>query len=178
MNFKFTNMSEVIEDLFLVTYESFKDARGENFEGFDESLYHSEFSKSENWKNENPKFIVDSYSRSVEESLRGFHGDSETWKLVQCLQGSILLVVIDTRPNSSTFQKSKAFTIGENNKSQVLVPKGCVNAHLCLSKECLFQYKITHKYVPQDKQIHIKWNDPTYAINWPTTSPILSKRDL
>ncbi len=178
MNFSFENLSSEIEDLFLIKNDSFEDFRGENFEGFDEELYHKEFSKRESWKSENPKFIVDSYSKSTKNTLRGFHGDKDTWKLIQCLHGKIFFVVIDKRPLSSTFNKTKEFSLSAGNRSQVLVPKGCVNAHLCVSEECLFQYKITRKYVPQDKQIHIKWNDPTYSIHWPTVNPILSKRDL
>ena len=60
----------------------------------------------------------------------------------------------------------------------MLVPAGCVNAHLVTSDECLFHYKLTKSYVPIEKQIHVKWNDPTYNIFWPINDPILSKRDI
>lgn len=177
MNFKFSNLSSDILDLFLVSRDSFEDFRGVNFEGFDKDIYHEGFSKSNNWKNENPTFVADSYSKSTKNTLRGFHGDKDTWKLIQCLQGKIFFVVIDKRQDSPTFNKNKTFILSSENRNQVLVPKGCVNAHLCLSDECLFQYKITQKYVPQDKQIHVKWNDPEHEVYWPTKNPITSKRD-
>ena len=63
------------------------------------------------------------------------------------------------------------------NKQQVLIPNGCVNAHLCVSDECLFHYKFTHEYVAQKDQIHVKWNDPKYKVFWPIDNPILSARD-
>jgi len=167
-----------INDLFVLKPEAFYDFRGENFEGFQEDSCQEEFLKSALWKAESPRFIIDSYSRSKKDTLRGFHGDSKTWKLIQCLFGSIYFAVIDLRKESSTFGNHQVFILNDKERIQVLVPKGCVNAHLCVSDECLFQYKLTSKYVSQGDQIHVKWNDPTYSIDWPIASPILSKRDL
>lgn len=177
MNFEFSDLSSDILDLFLVRSDSFEDFRGVNFEGFDKDVYNKEFSRSDNWKNENPTFVTDSYSRSAKNTLRGFHGDKDTWKLIQCLHGKIFFAVIDKRQGSLTYNKSKTFVLSSENRNQVLVPKGCVNAHLCLSDECLFQYKITQKYVPQENQIHVKWNSPDNDIYWPIKNPITSKRD-
>lgn len=177
---KFNLSSEkncIIEDLFLIQPETFFDHRGENFEGYHEDDYKKMFSSSERWRNGNNKFIIDSFSKSSKKVLRGFHGDLHTWKLVQCLKGSFYFVVIDLRIESKTYGLHQSFTLNENNKYQVLVPSGCVNAHLCLSDECLFHYKLTHEYVPQEKQIHVKWNNPTYNVYWPIEKPILSQRD-
>jgi dTDP-4-dehydrorhamnose 3,5-epimerase len=166
-----------IKDLFVVQPSYFTDYRGENFEGYNESHYNKIFSSSENWSKGNHKFIVDSFSRSRKDVLRGFHGDIFTWKLIQCLKGSIYFAVIDLRQDSETFGAHQTFTLNEHNKFQVLVPNGCVNAHLCLTDECLFHYKFTHEYVAQKDQIHVKWNDSKYNIFWPVTNPILSNRD-
>ena len=166
-----------IKDLFLVQPESFYDFRGENFEGYNEKSHQDIFSASENWVKNNNKFIVDSFSKSRKNVLRGFHGDIHTWKLVECLKGSIYFAVIDLRNDSETFGTHQTFTLTEHNKYQILVPSGCVNAHLCLTDECLFHYKFTHQYVNQEDQIHIKWNDPKYNVFWPIKNPVLSFRD-
>jgi dTDP-4-dehydrorhamnose 3,5-epimerase len=166
-----------IKDLFLVQPESFYDFRGENFEGYNEKSYQDIFSASENWVKNNNKFIVDSFSKSRKNVLRGFHGDIHTWKLIECLKGSIYFAVIDLRNDSETFGIHQTFTLTEHNKYQILVPSGCVNAHLCLTDECLFHYKFTHQYVNQEDQIHIKWNDPKYNVFWPIKNPVLSFRD-
>jgi dTDP-4-dehydrorhamnose 3,5-epimerase-like enzyme len=73
----------VIKDLFIVSIESFKDHRGENFEGFNDKKYEDIFSQSAIWKQQNPKFIIDSFSKSTYSVLRGFHGDLKTWKLMK-----------------------------------------------------------------------------------------------
>ena len=166
-----------INDLFLVQPESYYDFRGENFEGYNEKSHQDIFSASENWVKNNNKFIVDSFSKSRKNVLRGFHGDIHTWKLVECLKGSIYFAVIDLRNDSETFGTHQTFTLTEHNKYQILVPSGCVNAHLCLTDECLFHYKFTHQYVNQEDLIHIKWNDPKYNVFWPIKNPVLSFRD-
>lgn len=169
--------SSKINDLFILKPEVFYDFRGENFEGFQDEFYQKTFSESLLREEESPKFIIDSYSKSSKNVLRGFHGDNKTWKLIQCLAGSIYFVVIDARKDSPTVGSYQAFNLNDKERVQVLVPKGCVNAHLCLSDECLFQYKLTSEYVSQIDQIHVKWNDPQYNVFWPILNPILSERD-
>lgn len=166
-----------IKDLFILKIDGFSDFRGENFEGFNCDSYQQIFNSNERWITEKNSFVVDSYSKSSRGVLRGFHGDLLTWKLIDCLYGSIHFVVIDVRKDSPTFGVHQSFNLNEYNKLQVLVPNGCVNAHLCVSDHCLFHYKLTHSYVPQDKQIHIKWNDPKFNVFWPIKNPILSERD-
>ena len=166
-----------IEDFFILQPESFEDFRGENFEGYSEERYSEIFSTSKNWSEGKNKFITDSFSKSRKDVLRGFHGDSICWKLIECLKGSIYFSVVDTRPHSRTFGNHICLPLTEHNRYQVLVPSGCVNAHLCLSDECLFHYKLTGGYVPQQAQIHVKWNDPEYGVYWPIKTPILSQRD-
>jgi len=165
-----------IKDLIVVQPATFYDTRGENVETFDAEDYKLLFSSLEDFR-KGLEFIVDSFSFSRRNVLRGFHGDFCTWKLVQCLQGEIQLVVIDLREDSPTFQNQEVFYINDKNRQQILIPKGCVNAHLVLSESCIFSYKLTHKYVPQDKQITLKWNDPLCQIKWGTKNPITSLRD-
>ncbi len=171
------NHQSKIKDLCLVKINSFYDFRGENFEGFNSDSYQKIFNESQAWRDQGNSFVVDSFSKSHKGVLRGFHGDSLTWKLIDCFHGSIHFAVIDMRPDSPTYKKHQTFNLNEHNKLQVLVPFGCVNAHLCLSDSCLFHYKFTHQYVSHDKQIHVKWNDASYNVFWPISNPILSERD-
>jgi dTDP-4-dehydrorhamnose 3,5-epimerase len=154
----------------LITFEPeiHYDHRGENIETFSKKTYEQYVTDG---------FVVDSVSRSSKHVLRGFHGDKLAWKLVQCLYGSIYLVVIDTRPGSMTHTYVETFDLNDKNRLQVLIPPGCVNAHLCMSDECLFHYKLTHGYVQREEQIHVKWNDPKYPVWWPIENPIVSHRD-
>jgi dTDP-4-dehydrorhamnose 3,5-epimerase len=104
-----------IEDLFVLHPESFEDFRGENFEGYSEERYGEIFSTSKNWTEGKNKFITDSFSKSRKDVLRGFHGDSVCWKLIECLKGSIYFSVIDTRLHSRTFGNHICLTLTEHN---------------------------------------------------------------
>lgn len=120
------------------------------------------------------KFVQDDISVSRRDTLRGLHGDSITWKLVQCPYGSLLLTVLDLRQDSPTFLKYQQWTLNDKNRRQVLVPPGCVNGHLCLTETCLFSYKQT-SYYHQQKQVSVRYD--TFGITWPVAHPVLSQRD-
>ena len=160
-----------IPDLIILKPESYYDYRGENLETYDQKKYDTVIKRI--------KFTTDSYSFSTRNVLRGFHGDTESWKLVQCLRGTIYFSVIDIRPIANRFNPVFNTTLSDKNRLQILIPNGCVNAHLCMSDDCIFSYKLSNGYVPVEKQLHVKWNDDKYInqINWPINSPIVSMRD-
>lgn len=166
--------SDKIKNLLVFEPEIFTDFRGENCETFNKEIYHKLMSE---YVPSNIDFVTDSFSFSTKNVLRGFHGDKKTWKLIQCLKGNVYFVVIDMRLDSQTYMKHDSFSLNEKTRLQILIPNGCVNAHLCMSDECIFNYKLSENYVDQQNQLSIKWNDPKYNIWWPITTPILSKRD-
>lgn len=166
--------SKKIHQLFTLKHEIFYDFRGENYEAFNQTEF-SDFCIKSNLPE--IQFVVDSFSFSRKNTLRGFHGDWKTWKILQCLQGSIQLVIIDMRLDSPTKNQTETFYLNDKNRAQILVPAGCVNAHLCLSDTCIFGYKLSNQYVKQEDQLHVFWNEPVYNIYWPIKNPIISERD-
>ena len=143
-----------------------EDYRGTNFESYNASEYY----KIPN------QFVVDSISTSRKHVLRGIHGDHRTTKLISCLYGTIYFVVLDCRSGSKTFHQWQAFTLSVRNKHQVLVPPGFGNAHLVMSDECVFSYKLD-QYYERSSQFTLRWNDDQFNIYWPIKHPILSERD-
>ena len=115
-------------------------------------------------------------SVSKKHVLRGIHGDQKTWKLISCLGGEFLLVVVNNDENSPQFKKWESFTLTENNNIQILVPPKFGNGHLVLTDRAIFHYKQSTYYNPKG-QFTIRWNDPEYNIWWPIRNPILSQRD-
>ena len=59
----------------------------------------------------------------------------------------------------------------------VVVPPGCINAHLCLSDKCVFYYKWSKEYSGPDSQVTVAWNDSDIGVDWMIKSPMLSERD-
>lgn len=118
------------------------------------------------------------FSKSYKNVLRGLHYDFKTWKLVQALVGDIYLVVVDVRENSDTFGKWESYIISEKTRDQVLVPPGFANGHYALT-DCVFHYNLFYQgeYVDENSQGVIKWHDDRFNIEWPSTEPIVQKRD-
>tara|TARA_R110002110_G_scaffold35062_7_gene118681 strand:- start:3544 stop:4077 length:534 start_codon:yes stop_codon:yes gene_type:complete len=127
--------------------------------------------------NHDYKFVQDKLSVSKYGVLRGFHGDSDTVKLISCLSGKMQLAVADLRRESGTYGNVKTFCLSEESPYVIIVPAGCVNAHLVLSEKCLFYYKWSCPYQGPSNQVTISWNDPKLNIDWDITDPTLSERD-
>lgn len=128
---------------------------------------------------EHPKvlnFVEDRISQSKYGTIRGFHGDYKTWKLVSCLYGAFKLVTYNLKSRdrqefvlSSSFDKEFAL---------VLIPPGIVNAHQCLSEECVLGYKWSEYYSSPEDQISIYYDDETINPKWVHTDGVLvSERD-
>lgn len=128
---------------------------------------------------QNLHFKHDKFSESKHNVLRGIHGDGKTWKIVTCVYGEIMQVVVDCRKDSPTYLKWEKFIINKENKLLVLLPPNIGNAYYVLSNVAIYHYKLAYEgeYIDADKQFSIKWNDPRIGIKWPTDKPILSDRD-
>ncbi len=125
------------------------------------------------------KFNHDKFSISKKNVLRGLHCDFKSWKLVTCAYGKIFFVIVDMRKKTKNYLKYKTWILEHNKPTLILVPPYFANAHLCLSKHCVFHYKWYYKgnYLDSNKQKSYRWNDPKIKIKWPIKNPILSKRD-
>jgi len=147
--------------------KSFKDHRG---------YYWTSWKKGEIKK---VYFKHDKFSLSKKNVLRGLHGDKKTWKLVSCPYGKFLLVIVNYVKTSKNYLKSKSLILSQENGVQVLIPPNYANGHLCLTKKCLFHYKLSYrgKYIDAKEQFSLRWNDPKLKIKWKIIKPILSKRD-
>jgi dTDP-4-dehydrorhamnose 3,5-epimerase len=121
-------------------------------------------------------FIQDDISISHRHVLRGIHGDTKTWKLISCLQGSFYMVVVNNDPNSSQYREWASFTLSDTNHLQVLVPPKFGNGHVVMSERAIFHYKQSTEY-DRASQFTLLWSDPTLNIWWPIQNPIVSQRD-
>ena len=146
----------------------FKDHRGFYWTSWNKRSYHKNLS-----------FNHDKFSISKKNVLRGLHGDSKTEKLISCVYGKIFFVVVNYDEKSKDYKKYKTIILNHEINQQVLVPRNYLNGFLCLSEKCVIHYKLKYKgtYNDVEKQISVKWNDPTINIKWPKNKYILSKRD-
>jgi len=162
-----------IENAFTIALPTnFEDFRGRFVELYNEKLYSKAI---ENATGTPVNFVQDNVSTSTKNVLRGFHGDTSTWKLLTCLVGKLYVVILDMRKSSTTYEEHEAFTLSASNKKQLLVPPNVAVAHLVTSDIALLHYKQSTYYDAGDPQYTVAWN--SYGIYWPIKTPTLSERD-
>jgi dTDP-4-dehydrorhamnose 3,5-epimerase len=118
------------------------------------------------------------FSRSRRGVLRGLHYDFSTWKLVQALVGEIYLMVLDMRPDSTTYGRWENYLLTERTRDQILIPPGFANGHLAL-EDSIFHYTLFYpgQYVDEKNQGVIAYNDPRFEMKWPSMELIIQDRD-
>lgn len=126
------------------------------------------------------EFVQDNHSLStMKGTLRGIHfqrGEKAQAKLVRCVRGSVLDVAVDLRSKSTTYKQWIAVELSEENKRQLLIPRGFGHGFMTLTDHVEFLYKADNYYAP-NAEGSIRWNDPELAINWGIEEPILSQKD-
>lgn len=117
------------------------------------------------------------YSLSHRNVLRGMHFQApphDHEKLVICVAGRALDVVLDLRKGSPSFGRTVSVPLDGDTPKGVYVAQGCAHGFLSLSEGCLMLYNVTTEYAP-DHDLGILWN--TIYFEWPVKGPVISRRD-
>ncbi len=113
-------------------------------------------------------------------TLRGMHyqvAPFEEVKLVRCTRGAIHDVVIDLRPDSSTYLRHVAVELTAENRVAVYVPTGCAHGFQTLTDDTEVWYQISAPFSAEHAR-GVRWNDPAFKIRWPITPPaVILERD-
>lgn len=127
-------------------------------------------------------FCQDNESKSIKGVLRGLHFQLPPFaqtKLVRVIKGRVLDVAVDIRKGSPTFGKYVMVELSEENKKQLLIPRGFAHGFLVLEDNTIFAYKVDNLY-SKDCDRGISFDDPKIAIDWgfKYSNLILSDKDL
>lgn len=112
-------------------------------------------------------------------TLRGMHwraGPSPEAKIVRVFRGAILDVIVDLNPSSPTYLKHIAVELTQDNRRALYVPPRFAHGFQTLVDNTDVFYHMSEYYDPSFDR-GARWNDPTFAIVWPITPPILNDRD-
>ncbi len=112
-------------------------------------------------------------------TLRGLHyqlAPKAEVKLVRCIRGSLYDVIVDLRRVSPTFGQHFGVELTAANRKMVYVPKGFAHAFLTLEEKTEVFYFVDELYAPEQER-GIRWNDPTFAIQWPFEPTVISEKD-
>ena len=123
-------------------------------------------------------FPFDMISLSKKNVVRGLHIQIKKpqAKIITVPYGEILDIAVDLRISSKTFGKHVALKISQNSDFSFYIPEGFAHGFLCLSKECVVNYKCS-QYRDLASEKTIAWNDKDLNIRWPVKKPILSSKD-
>lgn len=159
-----------IPGAFLVEPVHFSDERGWFFESWRENDYAA--------AGVTEPFVQDNFSCSRAGVVRGLHyqADDPQGQMVTIVAGRVFDVLVDLRRSSPTFGKHEVFTLDETSPRQLYMPAGVAHGFCVFSPVAILHYKCT-KYYNSVTERGVCWNDPDLAVDWPSTSPILSARD-
>lgn len=116
-------------------------------------------------------------SRSAKGVVRGLHFQippAAQDKLVYCLSGEMLDVVVDLRKASPTYGRFETFVLDDRDFRAVFVPKGFAHGFAAMSDVAVVSYLMSAEYSPEHDS-GIRWD--SLPIPWPFTDPILSDKD-
>jgi dTDP-4-dehydrorhamnose 3,5-epimerase len=159
-----------LEGVFIIEPRVFNDARGWFMESYN--------------RLKTPQidcnFVQDNHSYSADKgTLRGIHFQyppMEQAKLVRCIRGALLDVVVDLRPDSKTYKQWISIELSANNKKQIFIPHGFGHGFVTLFDHTEIVYK-TDNFYSAEHDGGINWADPELGVDWGIANPIISDKD-
>lgn len=167
-----------IDGVLILEPKVFGDRRGYFFESFSQREFDAEVAPV---LGHTVHFVQDNESMSSFGVMRGLHFQRPPFtqsKLVRCVRGAVLDVVVDIRRGSPTYGRSVSVELTEDNHRQFFISKGFAHGFAVLSDTAVFQYKCDEFYhLEADGGISIL--DPSLGIDWriPADRAILSEKD-
>lgn len=168
---KFKEMN--LKGAYLIETETFKDERG---------LFVNKFRKNEF---EEHGLELEVHQSSISENhkkgtVRGLHFQKDPHseiKLVFCLKGSFLDVIVDRRKDSPTFLNWESVELKEGDGKMLYIPKNFAHGFQTLEDDTVLFYHFGTPFVPEAYS-GLRWNDPKLGINWPQIDDvIINERD-
>ena len=163
-----------LEGCFVIEPKIFNDERGYFLESHNEKTF-------QNGIGQPVQFVQDNQSYSSKGVLRGLHyqtGEHAQAKLVRVLQGEVLDVVVDIRPNSKTYGETFSVVLSGENQKQFYIPRGFAHGFLVLSETATFFYKCDNFY-NKESEGGIIYNDKSLNIDWQFSNDelLISEKD-
>lgn len=113
-------------------------------------------------------------------TVRGLHFQRpphEENKIVRCTHGAIFDVIVDLRPRSSDYLRSRGFELTAESRRAVYIPKGFAHGFQTLAEHSEVAYQISAFHEPEAADGY-RYDDPAFGIVWPLPVAMISERDL
>lgn len=96
-------------------------------------------------------------------------------KLIYCIKGSVLDVLVALRKGSPTYGQYDCFELTAYMHNILYIPVGLAHGFLTLSNEATMFYNVSTTY-HKEVDTGIRWD--SFGYNWDIKNPMLSDRDL
>lgn len=160
-----------IQGVFLSERAAFSDARGSFAKWFDEQALRTVIGHSSICQ------VNSSYSVQTG-TLRGMHcqlGSLAEYKMVRCINGRVLDLIVDLRHRSASFLKCIQINLDTPDK-MLIIPPGCAHGFLTLEEDCEMLYFHTAPYEP-DREFGVRYNDKLLRFELPIPVAFCSDKD-
>jgi len=117
------------------------------------------------------------FSESAAGVLRGLHFQVPPFdhnKIVVCLRGRVLDLVLDLRVGSPTFGKTFACELSAEEPIALFIPRGLAHGFYSRSDASLMAYWVDAPY-SKEHDLGIRWD--SVGFSWPDRAPVVSVRD-
>lgn len=159
-----------IPGLYIIDSLRFEDLRGELIKPFNYDKY-SELGV-------NLDFKETWFTKSKKNVIRAMHlqiNEMACEKLVSVINGAVMDVVLDLRPESEAFGKYFEIELNDKMPKALYIPKGCAHGYKVLEENTITMYCAT-KVHSAEHDLGIKWD--SFGYDWKIENPILSDKDL
>lgn len=110
--------------------------------------------------------------------LRGMHFQAPPHdhdKIVHCLAGEVIDVIVDLRQDSPQYGRHLAFNLRCEEGHGLFVPRGCAHGfYVPGSQPAIMTYQVSTVWAPESDR-GVRWDSIGY--DWPDPNPIVSARD-
>lgn len=112
-------------------------------------------------------------------TLRGMHfqvAPHPEAKLVRCVRGSIVDIIVDMRPDSPTRLQHVAVELNDENRRALYVPPFFAHGYQTLVDGAEVSYQVAGSYEPVAER-GLRYDDPALGLNWPLPVTTISTKD-
>lgn len=161
-----------LQDAWLIDLEKRGDDRG----FFARTMCRAEFAAH----GMDTEYVQQNTSVSVHRgTIRGMHYQLPPHteaKLVRCIAGAIVDVIVDLRRESPTYLKHDFFELSQENRRQLYVPRGFAHAFQAITDNVEVSYLVSAPYTPAAER-GVRYSDPLLGIQWPLPVTVISDKD-
>lgn len=122
-----------------------------------------------------PAMVQGNRSDSVAGTIRGLHFHREQADYWLCLRGTLLVCLHDARSGSSTRGVTHGVVLTGDTRAGIYIPPGVLHGFAAI-EDATLTYLVDRYYDASD-EFGVRWDDPTVAMHWGVSNPILSARD-